>query len=95
MKLGMTVSEYGNLSFSKSANGLLGVAPIQEPRDTTRVDFETARLDIWHYNDDYLQTVQLNRLQRDLQNHLSVYLFDQGLFRQLGSETNAGGVCNQ
>lgn len=88
MKLGMTVSEYGNLSFSKSGKRLFfGVAPIQEPRDTTRVDFETARLDIWHYNDDYLQTVQLNRLQRDLQeNYLSVYLFDQGLFRQLGSK---------
>jgi len=88
MKLGMTVSEYGVPDFSKSGRRLFfGTAPIQPPKDTTLVDFETAKLDIWHYNDDYLQTVQLFRLQRDLQeNFLAVYLFDNNAIQQLGSK---------
>ncbi|TMI75059.1 MAG: S9 family peptidase [Bacteroidetes bacterium] len=92
MQLGMTVSEFGNLSFSKSGRRLFfGTAPIQPPKDTTLVDFETAKLDIWHYNDDYLQTVQLFRLQRDLQeNFLAVYLFDNNSIQLLGSKEIPG-----
>jgi dipeptidyl aminopeptidase/acylaminoacyl peptidase len=88
MQLGITVSEFGNLSFSKSGKRLFfGTAPIQPPKDTTLVDFELAKLDIWNYKDDYLQTVQLNRLQRDLQeNFLAVYLFDNNTIQQLGSK---------
>lgn len=88
MKLGMTISEYGNLSFSKSGRRLFfGTAPILPPKDTTLVDFETAKLDIWNYKDDYLQTVQLYRLQRDLQeNFLAVYLFDNNTIQQLASK---------
>lgn len=88
MKLGMTVSEYGNIGFSKNGKRLFfGTAPIQPPKDTTLVDFETAKLDIWHYNDDYLQTVQLNRLQQDLQqNFLAVYDLDKNRILQLGSK---------
>jgi dipeptidyl aminopeptidase/acylaminoacyl peptidase len=92
MQLGMTVSEYGNLGFSKSGRRLFfGTAPIQPPKDTTLVDFETAKLDVWHYNDDYLQTVQLFRLQRDLQeNFLAVYLFDNNSIQLLGSKEIPG-----
>lgn len=88
MKLGMTVSEFGNTSFSKTGKRLFfGTAPIQPPKDTTLIDFETAKLDIWHYKDDYLQTVQLNRLQRDLQqNFLAVYDVDNKTIKQLGSK---------
>ena len=88
MQLGMTISENGNLSFSKSGNRLFfGTAPIQAPKDTTLVDFENAKLDIWHYNDDYLQPVQLSRLQRDLrQNYLAVYHFDDNTLQQLESK---------
>jgi dipeptidyl aminopeptidase/acylaminoacyl peptidase len=88
MKIGMTVSEFGNLSFSKSGKRLFfGVAPIQPPRDTTLVDFETAKLDVWHYKDDYLQTVQLFRLQNDLrQNFLTVYHLESGTLKQLASK---------
>jgi hypothetical protein len=51
------------------------------------VDFETAKLDIWNYKDDYLQTVQLNRLQRDLQeNFLAVYDITENTIKQLGSK---------
>ena len=41
--------------------------PIRKPKDTPLVDFETARLDIWHYNDDYLQPQQLVQLNNELQ----------------------------
>lgn len=53
--------------FSKSGSQLyLGIAPIPTPKDTTLVDFETARLDVWHYNDDYVQPMQLKTLEREL-----------------------------
>ncbi|MBK6935932.1 MAG: PD40 domain-containing protein [Chitinophagaceae bacterium] len=68
MKLGMTVSEYGNLNFSKSGNRLFfGTAPIQPPKDTTLVEMDLVKLDVWHYKDDYLQTQQLYNMQRELQ----------------------------
>lgn len=88
MKLGMTISEFGNLSFSKSGKRLFfGTAPIQPPKDTSLVDMDLARLDIWHYKDDYLQTQQLYNLQRLLQtNYLAVYHLDKNELKQLGSE---------
>ncbi len=88
MKLGMSVSEFGTVSFSKTGKRLFfGTAPIQPPRDTTLIDFEVAKLDIWHYNDDYLQPTQLNRLQRDLQeNFLAVYDVEGNTIKQLGSK---------
>ena len=90
MKLGMTISEYGNLGFSKNGNRLFfGTAPIQPPRDTSLVEFEHPKVDIWHYNDDYLQTVQnyparLRAAQQE--NFLAVYDLDKKTIRQLGSK---------
>ena len=88
MKLGMSISEFGTVSFSKSGKRLFfGTSLIQPPKDTTLVDFETARLDIWNYKDDYLQTTQLNRLQRDLQeNFLAVYDVATGEIKQLATK---------
>ncbi len=90
MKLGMTISEYGTLSFSKNGKRLFfGTAPIQPPKDTSLVDFENAKLDIWHYNDDYLQTVQnfparLRTAQQE--NFLAVYDLEKKTIKQLGSK---------
>ncbi|MGZ8558618.1 MAG: alpha/beta hydrolase family protein [Chitinophagaceae bacterium] len=88
MKLGMTISEYANLEFSKSGKRLFfGTASIQAPKDTLLVDIELVKLDVWHYHDDYLQTVQLNRLQRDLQqSFLAVYDFENNTLQQLASK---------
>lgn len=88
IKQGSTVSEFGEVSFSKNGKRLFfGTAPIQPPKDTTLVDFESAKLDIWHYNDDYIQPTQLFRLRRDLQeSFLAVYLLDQHKMLQLGSK---------
>ncbi len=67
MKLGNTVSENANLIFSRDAKKLFfGTAPIKPAKDTTLVDFELAKLDVWHYNDDYLQPRQLRQLETDL-----------------------------
>lgn len=87
MILGMTVSEYGNLNFSKSGNRLFfGTAPIQPPKDTTLVEMDLVKLDVWHYKDDYLQTQQLYNLQRELQkNYLAVYHLDKQELKQLAS----------
>lgn len=61
------VSGDGRIYFSKMGGNLFfGTAPIPKPADTTLVDFETAKLDIWNYKDDYLQPYQLKNLQRDL-----------------------------
>ncbi|MEO6613388.1 MAG: prolyl oligopeptidase family serine peptidase [Chitinophagaceae bacterium] len=89
MKLGMTISEYGSLGFSKSGKRLFFAAgAIQAPKDTTLVDFDHPKLDIWHYNDDYLQTVQLfpARLKAAQQeNFLAVYDLETRTIKQLGS----------
>ncbi len=90
MKLGMGISEFGNLNFSKNGKRLFfGAAPIQPPKDTSLVDFEHAKVDIWHYNDDYLQTVQLTpaRLRAKLQeNFLAVYDLEKKTIHRLGSK---------
>ena len=89
MHLGMGISEYGNLNFSKNGKRLFfGTAPIQTPRDTSLVEFERPKVDIWHYNDDYLQTVQLfpARLRAAQQeNFLAVYDLEKKTVKQLGS----------
>src|SRR6201996_3414543 len=61
------VSENGRVYFSRNGNNLFfGTVPIPKPVDTTIVDFEVAKLDIWNYKDDYLQSEQLHNVQRDL-----------------------------
>lgn len=74
MRAKWAVSDAGKLSFSKDGSSLFfGTAPIPKPVDTTIVDFEVAKLDIWNYKEDYLQSQQLNTMQRDLRrNYLAV-----------------------
>lgn len=68
------VSGDGKVYFSKNGSRLFfGTATIPKPADTTLVDFEHAKLDIWNYKDDYLQPQQLHNLQRELRrNYLAV-----------------------
>jgi len=63
----LTVSaDFANY-FSKDGSRLfLGLAPVWPPKDTSLVDFETARLDVWTYKDDYLSPQQLVQLNRAL-----------------------------
>ena len=61
------VSENTNITFSKSGKRLfVGTAGILPVKDTTTPDFEKAALDVWHYNDDYIQPVQLKTLDVEL-----------------------------
>ncbi|HVE60310.1 MAG TPA: hypothetical protein VNA26_00725, partial [Chitinophagaceae bacterium] len=103
MQLGMTVSENGTVAFSKTGNRLFfGTAPIQPPKDTSLVEVDLVKLDIWHYKDDYLQSQQLFNLQNELKrSYLAVYDFAQQKMEQLGSkdlptiiQTNEGDGVN-
>jgi len=53
MAKGLTVSPDFFSNSAKMVKTLLRFDPGTQTKDTTLVDFETARLDIWHYNDDY------------------------------------------
>lgn len=90
MTLGTTVSEFSHPNFSKSGKRLFfGTAPIESPKDTSLIEIDLVKVDIWNYKDDYLQTVQTNpnRLRNDLQkNYLAVYDIRSGTIRQLGNE---------
>ncbi len=85
---GLTISPDYNNQFSKDGSKLFfGLAPIRKPKDTTLVDFETARLDIWHYNDDYLQPQQLVQAQQELKrSYLAVVHEGDRPVIQLGAE---------
>lgn len=88
MLKGYTVSENANLLFSKDGQKLFfGTASIQPPKDTTIVDFETARLDIWHYNDDYIQPQQLKQLSQESKRSFTAVMTPKTdtAFIQLGS----------
>lgn len=62
-----TVSENANISFSKSGKRLFaGTVNILPVKDTTQPEFDRVSVDIWHYNDDYIQPVQLKNLDNDL-----------------------------
>ena len=85
---GMTVSENGRLSFSDSGKRIMfGTAPIQAPKDTTLVEMDLVKLDVWHYKDDYVQPIQLARLNRDLaENFLAIYDLDKNKVIQMASK---------
>ena len=73
---GLVVSGDAIPFFSKDGKKLFfGTAPVLKVRDTTLVDFETARLDIWNYNDDYLQPQQLKQLNRELKRSYLAVLY--------------------
>jgi dienelactone hydrolase len=75
---GYTVSADFQNYFSNDGKRLfLGRSPIREPKDTNIYDFETARLDVWTTNDDYLMPQQLVNLNNELKrSYLS--LLDDG-----------------
>ncbi|MEP7255879.1 MAG: hypothetical protein ABI666_08870, partial [Ferruginibacter sp.] len=88
MQLGYTISENATPKFSKDGKKLFfGAAPIKAPKDTTLVDFELARLDVWHYNDDYLQPQQLKQLDNELKrSYMTVMKPGDDKVVQLGAE---------
>jgi dipeptidyl aminopeptidase/acylaminoacyl peptidase len=87
MPKGYTVSENAIPFFSKDGKRLfIGTAPIPKPKDTTLVDFELARLDVWSTKDDYLQPQQLKRVDQELKNsYLAVMNNGSDQLIQLGN----------
>jgi len=89
MELGSTVSENAPPRFSKDGKKIFfGIAAIKPAKDTTLVDFELARLDIWHYNDDYLQPQQLKQLDAEMRrSFMAVVKPGDDRILQLGADT--------
>lgn len=71
------ISGSGRFSFSQNGQKLyLGISPIPAVKDTSLIESDHAKLDIWHWKDDYLQTQQLVTLHRDRnQSFPAVYHF--------------------
>ncbi|MCK9403321.1 MAG: prolyl oligopeptidase family serine peptidase [Chitinophagaceae bacterium] len=67
MPANFTISENAGISFSKSGQklfiGTVGILPV---KDTTLPEFERVNVDVWHYNDDYVQPVQVKDLDNEL-----------------------------
>ena len=66
---------------------LFGTCPIPREKDTTLVDFEQPKLDIWVWNEDYIQPVQKVNLRRDQnRTYLAKVNYDGSGFVQLADE---------
>ncbi|GAA3965629.1 alpha/beta hydrolase family protein [Hymenobacter antarcticus] len=76
LKTGWSPNGFGKIVFSENGEKLFfGTAPDPIPQDTTLVDFEHAKLDIWNYKDDYLQPMQLKTLKKDLQRNYQAVIY--------------------
>jgi dipeptidyl aminopeptidase/acylaminoacyl peptidase len=83
------VSENRNPVFSDDEQKLwYGIATVKPIKDTNLVDFETARLDVWNYNDDYLQPQQLKQLDNELKrSDWSIYNLSSNQSVRMGRDT--------
>ena len=88
MKVNWTISENYTPNFSKSGSRLfLGTAPVKPIKDTSLVEIDLVKLDVWHYNDDYLQPYQLRNLdQENKRSYLSMFDLNIKSFVQLADE---------
>ena len=65
-----------------------GIMPVPREKDTTLVEFEQARLDIWRWNDDYIQPVQNVRAAREKERtYMSKLNYDGTGFVKLADES--------
>jgi dipeptidyl aminopeptidase/acylaminoacyl peptidase len=86
MKEDWLISENSKLTFSKDGTRLfLGTAPIPMPEDTTLYESETARLDVWNWQDPLIQPQQLKSLDEEKKrSYTAVMLLKKHRFVQLG-----------
>ena len=80
------VSENGRVYFSKDGARLFfGTAPVPLPEDTTLIDEETAKLDIWSWQDGHIQSQQLKDLDEEKKrSYAAVVHIAEKRFCQLG-----------
>lgn len=83
-----TISPNSLIWFSKDGQRLFfGTAPILPVKDTSIVDFEVAKVDIWNYKDDYLQPMQLKNADKELKrSYAAVYYPGTKRILQLGDQ---------
>jgi dipeptidyl aminopeptidase/acylaminoacyl peptidase len=83
-----SIGEFSNTFFSKSGKRLFtAIAPILPLKDTTLPEFERSIVDVWHYNDDYLQTAQIKNIDQSLRrSYLARYDFDTKSIVPLANE---------
>ncbi|MBC9930097.1 S9 family peptidase [Chitinophaga qingshengii] len=83
-----TISGNSLIWFSKDGQRLFfGTAPILPVKDTSIVDFEVAKVDIWNYKDDYLQPMQLKNADKELKrSYAAVYYPGTKRILQLGDQ---------
>lgn len=88
MPEGFSVSENGSIRFSQNGSRLFfGTAPIPAPKDTSLVEIDLVKVDIWNYKDDYLQTQQLARLANERRrSYMAVYDLTKNRMMQLATE---------
>jgi dipeptidyl aminopeptidase/acylaminoacyl peptidase len=91
----MVVSERANLSFSLDGSRLfLGTAPPPEPEKNPDEEIpadEKIVVDLWHWKDDYVQTIQKVRAEQDRNRSFrAVYDLQSKKFVQLADETMEG-----
>ncbi len=64
---GWKISEFRSLQFNKDGNRLFfGISKIMAEKDTTIIESEVAKLDIWHYKEPFVQPYQLLNAPREL-----------------------------
>lgn len=82
------VSGEGNLQFNNTGRKVFfGLAPIPAVKDTSLVDFEHAKVDIWHWQDETLMTQQLVNVKRDMnRSYLTAYDINSGKLTPLINE---------
>jgi hypothetical protein len=83
-----TISENGNISFSKSGKRLFfGTSKILPPKDTSLPEFDRVQVDVWHYNDDDLQPAQLRSVNAEInRSYLATWNWDKKEVVQLANE---------
>lgn len=86
------ISENGRLSFSENENRLFfGTALGKAPKDTTILDEEIPVLDIWHWNEEELQSAQIVNKNRDSKkSYLAVFHLDSEKAIQLETPVFCG-----
>lgn len=90
IRKGWSISDNSSISFSKNGDRLMfGTSPVLPPRDTTIPEIDRVNVDVWHYKDDYLQTMQLKTRDTDeKRSYTAIYDWKNNGIVQLGNEWN-------
>ena len=84
---GFVLSELGNLNWSQDGSKLFLGIKEQEKKEKPSKE-KVANVDVWHWKDEQIQSVQMQRASRDRNyTYSSVYHLDNGRFVRLADET--------